>query len=295
MQIDPWRPSLASGTEGAPDGAQQGRLGAPPAQPEATVSTSLSVSGSSVRLALCVVPRTDNSTHAAAMTAAALETLPKQQRRQPSWFKAAADPLHERVSARNIAFHAHLSHPSDGTATRLRSARAALRTAIRSAKSSWIVGQCRRITDGLVGSCGTKGAWQAVRTLKEGLCGVVRRAAPAKMRKADGALAASPEENAAVFADHFQQLYGRTPTFDPTVLELMQQRDVVSGLDGLPTDAELRSALGRLRNTAPGLSGPPAALWKALGATVEASRCYASSCIPSGRRRRRRRNGSNAC
>ena len=79
------------------------------------------------------------------------------------------------------------------------------------------------------------------------LCGVVRRRAPAKMRKPDGSLAASPEENATVYADHFKQLYGRVPTFDPSVLELVPQREVASGLDGLPTDAELHTALGRLR------------------------------------------------
>ena len=56
---------------------------------------------------------------------------------------------------------------------------------------------------------------------------------------------------------------------DASVMELVQQRDVMPGLDGLPTDAEINSALGRLRNTAPGPSGLPAALWKALAATAE--------------------------
>ena len=34
------------------------------------------------------------------------------------------------------------------------------------------------------------------------------------MRKADGTLAATPEENATVFATHFEGLYGRRATFD---------------------------------------------------------------------------------
>ena len=95
------------------------------------------------------------------------------------------------------------------------------------APPSWILEQCRRVSDGLVGCRGSKAAWDAVRKLKEGLCGVVRRRAPAKMRKPDGSLAASPEENATVYAGHFEQLYGRVPTFDPSVLDLVQQ-----GVDG---------------------------------------------------------------
>ena len=173
------------------------------------------------------------------------------------------------MPARNVAFHAHLSRPSDRTAARLRGVRAALRTEVRAAKSSWILEQCRRVSTGLVGSCGTKFAWDSIRTLRDGLCGVRTRAAPAKMRKADGSLATSPEEKATVFADHFEGLYQHPPSFDPAVIELVRQRDVMPGLDGLPTDAEINSAMGQLRNTAPGPSGLPAALWKALAATAE--------------------------
>eukprot|EP00964_Phaeocystis_antarctica_P050942 scaffold29695_cov78-Phaeocystis_antarctica.AAC.1 len=159
------------------------------------------------------------------MNAAALETLPKRPRGQPSWFEAAEEPIHARVAARNAAFHAHLSRPSDRTAARLRGVRAALRTEVRAAKSSWILEQCRRVSTGLVGSCGTKFAWDSIRTLRDGLCGVRTRAAPAKMRKADGSLATSPEEKATVFADHFEGLYQHPPSFDPAVIELVRQRD----------------------------------------------------------------------
>ena len=60
----------------------------------------MTVSGSSVRLALCVVPKTDYTALAAALDAAALETLPKQQRQQPSWFEASAESLQGCLAAR---------------------------------------------------------------------------------------------------------------------------------------------------------------------------------------------------
>ena len=50
------------------------------------------------------------------------------------------------------------------------------------------------------------------------------------MRMPDGSLAATPEENAAVFATHFKQLYGRVPICDTSIPELLRQRPVRDGL-----------------------------------------------------------------
>ena len=91
MQIDPTRPSLTVTAEGAPYGALP--VQPAPAAPLGLVTTALGFSGSRVHLGLSVVPRTDYATLATAMNAAALETLPKRQRSQPSWFEAAAEPL----------------------------------------------------------------------------------------------------------------------------------------------------------------------------------------------------------
>ena len=92
------------------------------------------------------------------------------------------------------------------------------------------------------------------------------------MRKPDGSLAASPEENAAVFRSSFGKLYGCTPSFDASMPELLRQRPVAADLDHPPTEEETRAALGKLRDTGPGDSGLPARFWKALGATAESFR-----------------------
>ena len=92
------------------------------------------------------------------------------------------------------------------------------------------------------------------------------------MRKPDGSLAASPEENAAVFRSSFGKLNGCTPSFDASMPELLRQRPVAADLDHPPTEAETRAALGKLRDTGPGDSGLPARFWKALGATAESFR-----------------------
>ena len=50
------------------------------------------------------------------------------------------------------------------------------------------------------------------------------------MTKNDGSKWTSAEENAEVFKIHFEQLYDRKPTFDPTVLDLLDQHPVMEGI-----------------------------------------------------------------
>jgi hypothetical protein len=114
----------------------------------------------------------------------------------------------------------------------------------------------------------SKHGWDNAKLLRNGLA-PLKRAAPAKMRKADGTYAETPEENAAVHAEHYAKLYGRKPSVDASVLDALPQRALVTGLDHVPTNAEIRRALGKLHDTAPGDSGLPAAVWKALGSTSE--------------------------
>ena len=58
--------------------------------------------------------------------------------------------------------------------------------------------------------------------------------------------------------------FGRLRLFEPLTGQLTN-----AGIDHEPTDDEIRRALGKLHNTAPGDSGLPAAVWKALAATDE--------------------------
>ena len=67
-----------------------------------------------------------------------------------------------------------------------------------------------------------------------------------------------------MFADAFSLLYGHVHSADASVIELLRQRPTATGLDAPPTDKEIKAAVGKLRLSAPGDSGLPAQLWKAL-------------------------------
>ena len=132
--------------------------------------------------------------------------------------------------------------------------------------------------------------------LKAGLFGSSRRPAPVKMRLPDGTRASTPEESAGVFAVHFTQLYGRQPSGNAAVFGLLQQRNVTPGLDGEPSDEEIRITLRKLHDTGPGVSSLPAAAWKALWVRpTRASRWCATWRCTFGRRRRCRLSGRSAC
>ena len=86
--------------------------------------------------------------------------------------------------------------------------RRALHQAIRKVKDDWIIMQTDRVNDGVCGATGSKVAWDAVKTLKRGL-ELKRRPAPIRMKFIDGSSASTAEDNAEVFARHFDDgLYG---------------------------------------------------------------------------------------
>ena len=202
---------------------------------------------------------------AEALKAVAHEELPKKAMRTPGWFAAKAPELRELITERNEALDAlHRQPKSAATRALLNDRRTAVKNGVRAAKSAWVEQACEGVSD----TTNPKTAWDNVKKLRAGLA-PARRAASAKLQKPDGTRAATAEENARVFEASFEKLYGRTPTFDASVLEALPQSPVAVGLDHDPTNDEIRRALARLHDTAPGDSGLPAPLWKALGETAE--------------------------
>jgi hypothetical protein len=64
--------------------------------------------------------------------------------------------------------------------------------------------------------------WDFVKILKAALA-PTRCPPPTKMRREDGSLNITSIEGGEIFAEHFNHLYGRIPTFDSSVLDLFPQ------------------------------------------------------------------------
>ena len=84
------------------------------------------------------------------------------------------------------------------------------------------------------------------------------------MTKNNGTNCTNVYENAEVFRGHFQNLYKRTPVFDPNVLDLLEGEPIQVGLDYLPTEEEIANATKNLKNNSPGESGLTSLMFKCL-------------------------------
>ena len=167
-----------------------------------------------------------------------------------------------------MAFNAWHKTPLPGNRNTYKASRTDAQRAVRRAKSEWIVNKCRIVNSGFDNARGGKGAWDVVKVLRSGLC-PPRRPPPVKMKRPDGTIASTPEENISVLGASFSELYGRQPSFDESVLDDLPQEPVYTNLDLPPSDDEILKASRKLRDTSPGVSGLHAGLWRALMETPE--------------------------
>ena len=103
------------------------------------------------------------------------------------------------------------------------SARSDAQLQVRKAKSKWIMDKCNVINDGFSDPTFGKSPWDAIKLLRKGLVPSCR-APPPNLKRADGSIANTPKEVANKFSAHFSALYGRCPSFDPFVLNLLEQK-----------------------------------------------------------------------
>ena len=199
---------------------------------------------------------------AEAIQQTATKLLPKKQKPQPGWFKQSENKLLLLITKRNSAMKMFFKRRSRANAATLRTSRKALKSAVLIAKNDWIKSKHNDLnTKSSFG--GTKSCWDALAQLRNGLS-KTRPSTERTMKKEDGSLCKSPQENADVFHTHFHRLYGLPPKYDATVIEAIPQRPVVQGYDTPPSDKEILSAVSKLKEKAPGESGIPAKVWKIL-------------------------------
>ena len=146
---------------------------------------------------------------------------------------------------------------------RLRRARKKLKIAIATAKSKWVLSKCKSMNDASSTKRGTSSCWAVLKEIKTGMS-KVRPSCDRMMKKSDGSKCKTSEENADVFREHFKQLYERVPEFNADAVALLDQLPVMTEYDMEPTDDEIRKAISKLKEKAPGDSGILPRIWKAL-------------------------------
>ena len=201
-----------------------------------------------------------------ALSKTATSTLPKRAHAVPLWFASNEDILRDYIDQRNSAFdHSHRT-PTPLSRLKYKIARHNAQLQVRRAKSNWIIDKCNAVNDGFHKPSCNKSPWDAVKLFKSGLQ-PRRRAPPPKIKRADGSFATTPAEVAFEFSSFFSNLYGRQPSFDPSVLHLLKQEPCFLDLDSIPSNIEINTAVNKLNASSPGASGLHARLWQALSST----------------------------
>ncbi|XP_066933309.1 uncharacterized protein [Clytia hemisphaerica] len=121
-------------------------------------------------------------------------------------------------------------------------ARKKLKALITKSKNDWILSHCSRLNR----HHGTKPAWESLKALNHGLS-KPKHSVSRQMKKPNGALCSTPQENATVFYEHFNNLYNREENFNVSVLDPIPHHDIVQGCDHDPTEDEIRKAITKIK------------------------------------------------
>ena len=167
------------------------------------------------------------------------------------------------IEKRNSALSLQISRATRSSSQRLHKIRKELKSVINTAKNKWITTTCDKLNESASTQKGTKECWDMVRILKDGLH-KPKTSNEKMMWKEDGTRCKSSEENAQVFKEHFKNIYERVPICDRSVLELLPQEPVISGVDHPTTDEEILKAVNSLKNNPPGESGLTFQMFKAI-------------------------------
>ena len=186
-------------------------------------------------------------------------TLPKRKKAQPGWFRNDEKNLMSLIEARNEAMRNVFRRRTRQCEGKLRTARSMLKKAIKQAKNRWIQDMCHNINTNV----GTKVAWDTIKILQKNTS-KMKPSNEKRLKRPDGSMCQSSEENAGVFKEHFRQLYEREATFDKNVLDILPQTPEFVGCDQAPTEKEIRDAILCLKNKAPGESGIMPQVWKCI-------------------------------
>jgi len=198
-----------------------------------------------------------------AVTTAALAILPNKASSKNDWYNDSKAVLSTAITRRNLLLRDHTKNLSHHSKKILKDAQHKVKSMVKKAKSDWLLKIANQLNLS-TSSCGIKASgWRAIKKIKAGICNI-SSAKQTPLRKPNNTLCSSTDENADVFLNHFKLLYQRIPSYDPSVIALVQQMPIMHHLAERPNSDEIHKAISKLNDTAPGISGIRSTIWKLL-------------------------------
>ena len=187
-----------------------------------------------------------------ALKAAAEDVLMVSKKPMPSWFKAAQQQLWPAIEKRDRRQHEYNQSKSKAKHASLVKARKTVKIEMRRAINAWhervLVGVNAQGEVATAGGAGRplspKECLEHIRLLQRGRSQTTKKV-NLKLRKPDGSLCATPEENAEVFEPYLNETFSKVASYDKIAIELMRQRkrEPWKWLDNKPSRVELCAAI----------------------------------------------------
>jgi len=169
------------------------------------------------------------------------------------------------ICKRNEAFETWIQQSSPDAQSALRKARTDLRATKRDAIQKWAHQKAQGCSAAEL-KADPKKVWRTVKELQAGLTGHHAPLQEMQMKKSNGTMALTDEENADIFGPHFKFLFNRDDApVDHTVLGLIIQIEAIESTGAPPTIDEVKIAIAKMINgKSPGEDGVTVAALKAL-------------------------------
>jgi exonuclease III len=198
----------------------------------------------------------DSESLSEAVIKAGKATCEVKQTAEQGWFEMSAGNLLKAIERRNLAHAEDTDRTSTETKQELRDAWKGVRKAKQQAIEKWI----RETSDAIrvtIMAKNPKLTWKQVRVLEAGLTGHHKKPRAKRYMDEGGIEATNDSEDADNVSKHFRKVYNRNDApVDLSVLENIEQREVIMELEREPEMAELIRAVKVMRSdAAPGESG----------------------------------------
>ena len=186
-----------------------------------------------------------HTTFSRAIIEAAEETMPADKKKDNDWCRQSKVALDKAIEKRNRAHDRWTADNSTENREAHREERRAAKEEIRKAKEKW---QEKKATEVHQMRYDPKNAWKAVRELQEGISQHHVKPTIMKMRKENGELARTDEENAEVMGPHFGRVCNNRRPTQAGIAQEIDPHEVEEVMATPPNIEEINAAIEKLKN-----------------------------------------------
>ena len=196
----------------------------------------------------------------------AQEVLSTTSRKSADWFLECEQVIRPALEKRNQLLSTWLASNSRADRMKYVKQKSAVQRLVRQEKNKWFQEKAAEIEYGMNRS---RAGWKSIRQLQVATWGM-KPTTPRSIRNECGEMCKSSKECHLRWRNHFNKVLNVASSFDASVIEAVEQRELLSELDKPPEEDELETALNSIKSgKAGGKNGLTPELVKQVGCVFD--------------------------